>query len=401
MLPLLLVLTLVPLHVFSGLVTGLSPLLLLSYYLIVGAGTVTVFILALLVGLGSGASKLAQQRAVSAISFSGLTLFALSPIFMLWNTLFTWQTVATGPELFLGVSESVEWLYLDIGTNPWFAHLFVLLNLAGVSAIAWQMAVRKFRVPHSTLLSKRLSYVGVAYANFVGWGFAWSSQLENYDQASMMVALYFLNVALFFVLIFAIAPSRQMLLDWVRYRNSAQSRSGNALSVSGGKSAWRAWLWADASPSVAAVGVNFLIAAGLIFPSFYWFVSSDAYSYTEVTFVALLFAAVSIFVSALTYATLVQVIFSRRLRVPIVWAAGCVAVLVIVPPLVLLFQSMFPEDFGILWTFFGIPMMGVAATQVTVRSLIGLLGQLCFLGFLLNRLNVNLKALAVQRSISD
>ena len=77
------------------------------------------------------------------------------------------------------------------------------------------------------------------------------------------------------------------------------------------------------------------------------------------------------------------------------------AVLVIVPPLVLLFQSMFPEDFGILWTFFGIPMMGVAATQVTVRSLIGLLGQLCFLGFLLNRLNVNLKALAVQRTISD
>ncbi|MEL7225052.1 MAG: hypothetical protein AAGL17_09315, partial [Cyanobacteria bacterium J06576_12] len=145
-------------------------MLLLSYYLIVGAGTVTVFILALLVGLGSGVSKLAQQRAVSAIAFSGLTLFALSPIFMLWNTLFTWQTVATGPELFLGVSESVEWLYLDIGTNPWFAHLFVLLNLAGVSAIAWQMAVRKFRVPHSTLLSKRLSYVGVAYANFVGWG---------------------------------------------------------------------------------------------------------------------------------------------------------------------------------------------------------------------------------------
>ena len=418
-LPVLLVLALVPLHVFAALVIGRSPLLLLSDYLVVGIGTVTVYILALLVGLGSGSSKLAQQRAVSAIAFAGLTLFGLSPLFMLWNTQVTWYTVPTGADFFRGWGDSLEWLYLDIATNPWFAHLFILGNLAGVSAIAWRMAIRKFRVPHSTLLSKQMSYVGVAYANFVFWGFSLSSVLDAYDKAGLMAVLYFLNVTLFFVLMFAITPSRQMLLDWVRYRSSAQNFAkrassetsgvvpsdtgrGNAGRVSGGVGSWRAWLWADGSPSVVAIAVTFVIAAALIFPSFLWFMHESGVGISggyddDVSFAAVLFAALSIGLSALTYATLVQVIYSRRLRVPTVWAAGCVAVLVFVPPLILLFLEMYPEDFGTLWTFLGIPLMGNAATQVTTLSLVGLVGQLCFLGFLLTRLDVNLKALAGQR----
>jgi len=408
-LPMILVLALVPLHIFSSLVTGLSPLLLLSYYLVVGGGTITVFILALLVGLGSGASKLSQQRAVSAIAFAALTLFSLSPIFMLWNAQVTWQSVPTGAEFFRGGSDGVEWFYLNIATNPWFAHLFVLGNLAAVSAIAWQVAVRKFRVPHSTLLSKRMSYIGVAYANLAFLGFALSGLLEAYDQTGIVVMLYFLNVMLFFALMFAITPSRQMLLDWVRYRDSAQKVSGNALSTtsrtssgenrrtSSGASSLQSWLWADSSPSIAAIAVNYIIATSLLFPSFLWFASKSV-NFDEITFVAVLFAAVSIGISALTYTTLVQVIYSRRLRVPIVWAAGSVGVLAIVPPLVLLFLEMDPDSFGTLWTFFGLPLLGEAGSQVPALALVGLVGQLCFLGFLLTRLSVNLKSLAVGQS---
>ena len=125
-LPMLFVLALLPLHVFSALATGLSPLLLLSYYLVVSFGAITVFILALLVGLGSGVAKLAQQRGVSAIAFAGLMLIALTPIFMVWNTQFTWQTVPTGENLFRAWEGPLEWLYLDFASNPWFSHLFVL-----------------------------------------------------------------------------------------------------------------------------------------------------------------------------------------------------------------------------------------------------------------------------------
>ena len=400
-LPMLFVLALVPLHVFSALATGLSPLLLLSYYLVVGFGAVTVFILALLVGLGSGVSKLAQQRGVSAIAFAGLMLIALTPIFMVWNTQFTWQTVPTGENLFRAWEGPLEWLYLDIAYNPWFSHLFVLGNLVAVAAIAWKISVRKFRVPHSTLISKRISYIGVAYANFVGWGFAWSTEIGSYDQVTMMWGLYFLNVALFFVLIFALAPTRQMLLDWVRYRSSGQYGARRAQDKR-----VREWIWANGSPSVGAIAINYVIAAALIVPSLYWFASQPPqyeFSDTTTSLGALLFATASIFVSVLTYATLVQVIFSRRLRAPIIWAAGSVAVLAIVPPLVLLFSSMYPDmdNVGPIWTFVGLPLLGDARTQVPFLSLVGFVGQLCFLGFLFNRLNQNLRSLAIQQPVVE
>ncbi|MGD1898696.1 MAG: ABC transporter permease [Phormidesmis sp.] len=401
MLPLLLVISTLPMHVVSGLMAGASPLLLLSYYLIVATGAVTVFTMALLTGLGSGASKLTQQRGVSAIAFAGLTLFTLSPAFTLWNSQITWQTVTTGEQIFRSWDEtsSLYWMALNIGRSALFSHLFVLGNFAVVSTLVWRTAVRKFRVPRATLLSRQVGYLSMIYLNVLVFGFFIGNGMEGREQFEGVITLYFLNAFALLALIFALSPSRQQLLDWVSYRAQAR-RTGHASSAQG---LWRSLVWSDISPSVGAIALNALIAAAVIVPAAFIFGQGRLDYYDEpipdITAIALLFATRSIGISSLTYATLVQVIFSSRLRSPLVWAVGTVATIAIVPPLALAFLDIMPDssvNAGTLWTFLGLPLFGNAHVQVPSIGWVGLLGQLCLLGLLLGRLNQNLKQLEAQ-----
>ena len=390
-LPSLLVLSAMPLFVVSGLLGGLSIWLLVSYFAVVTAGTVAVYIAAILVGLSSGESSLLKQRGVSAISFAGICLVAATPVFMLWNSLVTWQTVPSGSMLFSDWgADSLEWFYLSLRDNSLFSHLFVLGNLAIVSVLLWQIAVRKFRVPQATLLSKKISYIVVAYSNLVGLGFLFSNVLPVYDRGDVLILLYFCDIALFFVLIFALAPTRQALLDWVSYQEMVQGRQRVADLK---RQRWRSLLWADGSPSIVAIAINYVIVAAILVTQ----MNPDV-----LTGRAIAFTAVCLGLSALTYATVVQLMLSRRLRAPQVWAVGSVVLLAIVPPLVLLSLRLFPDRYagdgsaGHLWTFLGIPFLGDAATQVPPIVLVGLLGQLCFLGLLLSQLGMVLKRLARQ-----
>ncbi|MEL7071142.1 MAG: hypothetical protein AAGN15_21195 [Cyanobacteria bacterium J06581_3] len=392
-LPLLLVVSAVPLFVITGLAAGLSIWLLLSYGIVMAFGTVAVYTAALVVGLGSGTSSLLKQRGVSAVSFAGLCLIAIAPVFMLWNTWYTWQTVVTGSALFRSWDPLiVEWFYLNISGNPLLSHLFVLINLAIVSGLLWMIAVRKFRVPQSTLISKQLSYGITAYGNLLGWGFLLNRELMDYERPGLLVMLYACNIALFFVLIFALVPTRQTLLDWVNYRRQSMiQRNGRSSGW------WRNMLWADGSPSIVAIAINFLIIAAVLLPLLVWLdrLNTDF----QITAGAIAFTTISFLLSALTYAAIVQLIFSSRLRAPQVWAAGIVAILAIVPPIVLLTLGIYPDSYpdnggGILWTFLGVPFIGKAATSVTWLSIVGLIGQLCFLGFVLVQMNNRLKGLA-------
>ena len=365
----------------------------------VAFGTVAVYTAALVVGLGSGTSSLLKQRGVSAVAFAALCLIAIAPVFMFWNTWYTWQTVATGDELFRAWdSMIVEWFYLDISGNTLLSHLFVLINLAVVSGFLWAIAVRKFRVPHSTLISKQLSYGVTAYCNLLGWGFFLNQYLTNYERPSLLVMLYACNIALFFVLTFALAPTRQALLDWVNYRRQAKiQRDGQQTRQASGW--WRNMMWADGSPSVVAIAINFLITAAVLIPLLVWMDWPDAEF--QITAGAIAFTTISFLLSALTYAAIVQLIFSSRLRAPQVWAAGVVAILAIVPPIVLLTLGIFPDSYrddgtGILWTFLGVPFIGEAATSITWISIVGLIGQLCFLGFVLVQVSNRLKELATR-----
>jgi hypothetical protein len=385
LLPVILVAAAVPLHAISGLLGGVSPLWLVSYYLLVLLGTAFVFSLALLFGLVGSSSIFGKQQALSAIGFAGLALIGLVPLFMLWNSQLSWWSFAEASPLFndLGASGApLEWLYLPVAANGAIAHLFTLGNLALATLLTWQVILRQFRVPQSTLLSKRLSYGAVAYLNVLVWGFFQSSALSANTRAGGALALAALNVGIFVVLIFSLAPTRQTLLDWLSYRRHTLTD----------------WIWHDSSPSVVAIAVNLAIAAALVVPWIFTLTQS-----IDIRPVPLLLSVLSMGTSALIYASLVQIIFSTKLRSPLLWAAGVVALIAFVPPTILALvtnESATRSSLIIsIWTLFGLPFFQGSESGAAVGILIGWLMQLVILLLLLSRLARNLKQLSAHRVV--
>ncbi len=393
LLPLILIATAVPLHIVSGLLGGFSALWLLSYYLLVIFGAAFVFSLALLFGLVGGNSPFGKQQSLNSIGFAALALFILAPMFILANSQLSWWSFAEASPLFDdlrmsgnpsdpgGMGTATEWLYLPVAANVAIAHLFTLGNLAIASLLIWQVVLRQFRVPRSTLLSKRLSYVVVAYLNVLVWGFFQSSALSENARTNGALFLAALNVVIFGVLIFALAPARQTLLDWLRYRRHSLAD----------------WIWNDSSPSLGAIAVNLAIAAGLIVPWLFTLAWT-----TEIQAVPLLLSILSMATSILIYASLVQIIFSTKLRSPQIWALGTVAIIAFVPPTILGLltnESMTRSPLMIaVWTLCGLPFWQTSELgSASVGIVIGWVMQMVILLLLLSQLARNLKQLSAHR----
>jgi hypothetical protein len=115
----------------------------------------------------------------------------------------------------------------------------------------------------------------------------------------------------------------------------------------------------------------------------------------------LLLSVLSMGTSALIYASLVQIIFSTKLRSPLLWAAGVVAIVAFVPPTILALvtnESATRSSLMIsIWTLFGLPFFQGSESGAAVGILIGWLMQLVILLLLLSRLARNLKQLSAHR----
>lgn len=388
LLPVLLAATAVPLHIASGLIGGSSWLWMLSYYLAIAFGTAFVFSLALMFGLVGSDSSLGRQQTLSAIAFAGIALLFITPAFILWNSISLWWSFGSVAPLYnsyQNATTNLEWLYLPIADNAAVAHVFTLANLAFATLLIWQVMLRKFRIPQATLLSKRMSYIGVAYLNVLAWGFLQNSTLSNVTRGTTgPLALIGLNIVVFVILIFALAPSRQTLLDWLRYRRHNLAD----------------WVWNDSSPSVVAIAVNLAIALLLIIP---WLLIADLD--TKIPTLPVLLVALSLGTSILIYATLVQIVFSMKLRSPLIWAAGIVATVAFVPPIALAILTDGTGDRSMaliaVWTLFGLPFWeSLELTNASAGIFIGWALQLVVLLLLLSRLARNLKQLSSRTAIS-
>lgn len=379
-LPCLLVASAIPLQVVSALMSGISLTLELSYYLTLGVSTVLVFSLAMLAGLtGSQRTILVGQQAPTAISFAGIALLFLAPTFMFWNQYTTWYSLP-GRELLFGefFLDPIEWLYLPISSQGVMAHLFMLGSLSIVIVLIWQILRRQFQNPAATLLSKRLSYFIVAYLNVLVWGFFQSRELNNWDQEAGIVFFYILNFGLFLFLYFGLSPQRQLLLDWQRYRV---------------RSSWLDWAWGDKSPAVIAIAINYLIATGLILP---WCLLQYG---QESSPLGIVLAFTSVGLSFITYATLVQTIFSTRVRNPYIWGVGALAIAIFVPLILMAIFQISPDNSShviTIWTFLGYPFWDLNEPGIISGIGIGILLQCLFLGVLSSILKRNLKALIQQ-----
>jgi hypothetical protein len=389
------VLLAVPCHCITGLLAGVSIGWLASYYLLLGTATLTVWSLALLLGLGlsSDATLGKKQQTFSAIGFASLALLFLVPLYMLWNNAVVWKLFEEASPFwgsYFGTQGSplaepkatvtLEWLYVPF--KLLFAHLFTLANLGIATVLSWQVLLRKFRIPRSTFISKRLSYVMMAYLTVLGWGFAQSTLLSDSNRLSISFALMLLAVTFLYVLIFAITPSRQTLLDWLSYRRPGAME----------------WIWNDSAPAVGAIAINFAIAAGLLVP---WVLLTDwqVDGYEATPF---LLSVASVATNLLIYATIVQIILTKKLRSPLAWAIGVVAVLLFVPPTILGIFSGSAEQAQsplliTLWTLMGLPVADPNFNGSFAAVAVGWAIQLVILSLLLGHLGKILKQFSKQR----
>ncbi len=388
-----------PLHLIAAFMGLIPPALLISVYVMVLAGASFFFSVALLFGLLSGSGRVfAGQQSTAALLFIFLLLFAGLPSYMGWNFTSVWRSLPTRYPL---LGNGVQWMFLPIQTNIGLAHMFTLLTLAIGIFFIWRMLLRRFLIPRATLMSKPISYALVATLEIWTLGFMFNDSIGESSQMlyTKFGLVYLLNYGLFLVLMFVLCPGRQEVLDWLRFRSShpvADSPSGSRSEGLSLQAIWRDLIWADGSPGVLAITLNLLIANALIVPSLLLIGRGQE----SLGFALLSIATIS--AAILIEAAAVQWIFTAQIRNPGTWAAGIVAIWLIVPIAIinLLRLTSNPNPvLSALLTLIGFPFADLAQ-PVAGNMIIGFVLQILLLGFLVMQLIKRLQQLTANLTIS-
>lgn len=328
----------IPLHFIAGILGQIPLATLVSIYIMLLAGAIFFFSIALLFGLLNGSRRVVGQQSTAALAFIVVLVSFGLPIYMGWNFQSVWQDIpgSQNPR----IRSIVEWAYLPIQSNFWLAHGFTLLTLTIGTIFIWQMLLRRFLMPRATIVSKPMSYALVAYLEIWVLGFTLNESLSPRDAASAGTALlYPFNLGLFLILMFVLCPGRQEILDWLRFRYAhRQDAAVGATEVFSLRGVWRDLVWADGSPGVVAIAINLLIANALMVP---WaFLIGPGKDYPETIPLQIAVFTVAILIEAIA----VQWIFTAQIRNPGTWAAGILAIWLIVPITVLNILRFMPQN---------------------------------------------------------
>jgi hypothetical protein len=262
--------TWLPLHLVTAIGAGGAALpFLVSYYLLIGVGSYVLFSVALLLGCltkpqAKFGAQLASGQALIAVM---LVIFVVTPLFLNWNVLTAWHSVAHylwySTRYLEDGGDWLQWFYLSL-QDPWVAHAFTLTNLFMVSHWVWQALNRHFHTPNRTLLSKQQSYGLVAYAQILMLGFCVSSywQGRREDTIALLIALCLVNIGWFIALIMLLSPARQTVMDWARYRHDRQADQGETRR----RSLLYELLWNDRSPALLAIAASLLLSSAILLP---------------------------------------------------------------------------------------------------------------------------------------
>ncbi|MGB3492939.1 MAG: hypothetical protein WBA57_09435 [Elainellaceae cyanobacterium] len=334
----------VPLHLLSALIGGVPLGLVLSFYLMLVAEGLFIFCLAMLFALVSASQSMVKtQPSTASVSFAVLTLMSFTPTILLWNQVVLWSHF---PNLqFYSDPSALQWFYFPIGQNIWMGHGFTLATLFVGTTLIWNVVKRRFENPGATLISKRQSYALVACLELLIVGFFIPGSQRAFSEGAI-VGLYGLNMLLFIVLIFALSPTRQALLDW-RYYESRQASRRSTL------------IWGERSPAPVAIAINLLIAGAVVVPFLFW-VAAAGESLLSLLFVALGFCGQVLF-----YGVLSQRILAAKVKNPWAWAVGTLSLIIAVPMIVLGILSQSSVVTTFVWAVLGFQVILFAPETVS------------------------------------
>ncbi len=359
------VLLAVPLHLWSAVQGGVDIAELLSLYLVVPAITGVFYTGAIFYAfLGAAHGWLG-----AAIVCAAYTLFYQ-----------TWQAMTrySGGKYSTG---DLSWYHLSIVENLGISVLFTLGVCAVTTFWFWQTINRRFCNPNLTLISKWQSYAMTLCVEVFLLGFAFRDldDREYYQPIYDLFTLIVFNSFWFLVLIAALTPHRQTLLDWARYRQTRTS--GKKLKLT--KAALRDWMLGEKSPAIAAIALNLFLAIAIFTP---WILTWGQPVAQRHGLISLLLNATFLLICA----AIAQLILLGNSKKRSVFALAIVAGLIAIPPIMMLTVGVRPDQGSLPWILSGFAFTAIeSASKMTI--LLGLLGQMLVLTGLTARLTHQLR----------
>ncbi|MEH1943209.1 MAG: ABC transporter permease subunit [Nostoc sp.] len=398
------ILVAVPLHLWAGLSAKIAFSYILSYYAILAASCIFFYSAALLLGLFS--HSFSSVQSLLALLGTGVVLtflfttmvLALSDSINLNNStawirlLSLWDIINyLFPKLFhlsnISPLKNLQFFYLPLGTSLLSVVGFHLLNLGVCSYGILQVLKRCFRNPQASIISKKQSYLLVAFSQLMIWGFTLQNGGNNYTWDRQVGENYILLASYNFVLIFSLiavlSPHRQNVQDWARYRHQV---------VSSHKSAWHDLIWAEKSPALVAIAINLTIAT---IPWLVWISFTSVFDPNNDQtwldnnidrFKVLLAIPLSISIMMI-YATITQLILLLKTPKRSFWAIGTLSAAMFLPSIILQLIDISPFKYPTVWLFSTYPWIAIQYSGATTifMAFLAELSVLALLNFQLTR----------------
>jgi hypothetical protein len=371
----------IPLHFIGSLVEGVSLGEILGKYIfwLVGCWLFYSFACLYTLRLSNNKNNLCNPQAIAG---SGLIIVG-NLVWLYLSLIYAFTT----PDFL----HEINWFFLTLGRDLFFDCLWLLITIAGTTYFLWQAVNRRFRNQNITLVSKSQSYQIVALLQLWLLGFVVSKINLNssfpHDEIGFAWVYYIMPIV-FLMLISALSPSHQNLLDWSRYNHQSYTRK---------QGLWNDLIWGEKSLNIVAIAINLLITAVIWIP---WLLSlSDrvlshmSLSKPEAVLGLLLtMGIVSIYAVSNQQLTIK---FKPRSRINLVAALGCV--IVILP---LANAGVLAADnvqISLLWAVSPFPVFCVFLGTIST-AILGLGLQLTLLGFLTKQLTKQIQKVGASKT---
>lgn len=358
----------IPLHLICAIAAGVPLLWVLGFYAVIAALGTFLYTASLLNALF--VAQVQYQAIVSSAlaGWLGSSLVSFILYYLNWDdSNFNWFVF--------------KWFFSeDMGKNYNLAFSWLFISFLGGIYWIWQGLNRDFKNPNGTLLSKAQSYglTGSFQIWIVGAFYPWISPSGIKEELMpMMFIMSILTVVIFLLIIPAISPQRQTLLDWARY-----AHENRRPRLKRPNSKWQDWIWGEKSPSVVAIAINLGIVAVIWIPwILLWNGSLEA---TLKAGVGLLMTLNLIWI----YSAIAQSLSFIKFPKPGLLSLGIVLVTLSFPPLVF---SLFFKTVSVnttLWMLFVFGSPWFALTEASAMAIfVSLLAQLAAIAALTLTLN--------------
>ncbi|EKQ68710.1 hypothetical protein OsccyDRAFT_3257 [Leptolyngbyaceae cyanobacterium JSC-12] len=360
LIPLLAVMLAVPLHSWAAINAGIPLAEFASIYLVTVAACCFLYTAAVFYAFLGGSHGWLGAIAV---------WFSYTIFFQIWQSS---RSVEPDRYLYLG-----QWYTIWIGYRlEWFV-TFVVVTFAIATFWLWQSINRRFRNPSQVLLSKRQSYLMTLSFELFIFGFVfrdypeWSIRNAFFDLTGLMVV----NLFWFVLIITALTPHRQTLLDWARYRRDGESKTQRKRWQ---RTLVRDLVWGDKSPAMVAISLNLLIPVLLFMP---WVATWNGDNPRIAGFLSLIFSTSFLLICA----AIAQLILFSKSRKRALFAAGTVGAIIFLPLISMGLLGVDPSsETVLLWLFSAMPIAALEYASFTTIA-IGFLAHLSVLTLLVGR----------------